>query len=100
MIAVDANGAVYPMTSKLLGGDASGFYTHGPVGAPANWAPSVGVQQDGIYFDQNNVVDTSRFSYFIEILEEDGTGAWSTTPNTWVSVTLNMTGIALLDGRA
>ena len=96
VFALSPAGLVLPMTSAIFGGDAQGF-------VPFPVQTTVGNYNTGgpfsIFFDQNNVVDVTAFNYFAEIIDEDGANTWTTTPNTYASVTCNVDSIAILDGR-
>lgn len=102
IIAIDANGNVLPLASVATGADAFGFR---PVASPATGAAwyNSGLTQLFTYTcDQNNVLDISKYSYFVEIIEESGTNAFAANANAgnlFVSVTSLIDTITLFDGR-
>lgn len=102
VIAVSASGDVIPLRRVDATTDPDGFQFFSP--APASGAAwyNGGAAQTWTY--TCNVVlpvDSSSYRYFIEFIEEAGTGAWggSTVGNTYISATVSFSNVTLFDGR-
>ena len=84
---VDALGNVTPMKSSVVGG-------YVPLPKPANPTAyhNSGATQTLTYVpDSTFIVDTSKYSYFAEIVDESGAGAL--LGNLWLAVTCNFSNI-------
>jgi hypothetical protein len=61
-------------------------------GTVAAWTDSGNVQQLTYNCNQNNVIDTAHYIYYVVIVDENGSG--SLAGNTYYGLTLNYTGVA------
>ena len=97
--AVDASGNVFPLKAPASDTDNDGFQTL-PTPASAGAYNNGNAAQEFIYVcDQNQLVDISKYSYFVEFIDESGTNAWTSTGNTLISTVTEIVGV-LLDQRS
>lgn len=70
IVRMNTAGQVFPLTSTQSGADSSGWvYMTTPTGV-SQWQPAAGLQQLVVPCDQNNVIDLSTWTYWVEIIEE------------------------------
>lgn len=102
IIAIDAQGTLFPLGAGTLY-DVGGFHA-----ISAATAPGLLYQPETVYefvytCTQNNVIDGSRFTYWLEIIEESGANCFSggvgSPGNYFVSAVSALDRIALFDGR-
>ena len=81
--------------------DVDGFVTFNPSPASAAVWYQGGANQRYTYTcNQNQIIDTSKYTYYIEIIEEGGSNSFSlTNGNTWHGVEADFTNIAVLNRR-
>jgi hypothetical protein len=95
VIAIDGQGNVMPMGSGTLF-DAGGFHAITAVSTSA--AYNALVNATFVYTcSQNNVIDRSKYTYWLEIIEESG--ANSIAGNVFISAVSFLDNITLFDGR-
>lgn len=102
VVAQDAAGVLYPLRAADTAlTDVDGFVTYNPSPATAAaWYASGANQRFTYTCNQNQVIDTSKYVYYIEIIEESGTNSFSlSNGNTWHGVETTFTTISVLDGR-
>lgn len=72
VVRQDEDGACSVLTSQAAGADPDGFvYVPTPSSAAA-WTNNLQPQELVVPCDQNNVVDVGSYSYFLELVEEQG----------------------------
>jgi len=89
VFALDANGVRTP----LLTNGNQGYTPFAP--APANntaWYAGGAIQSFTYTLDANVVIDTSKYSYWVEVVEESGSGA--AAGNVYIDATASFSGIA------
>lgn len=100
VVAVDDEGTVFPMRAIDSDTDVDGFVTPPTPATGAAWSAGGVVQSLAYGCNQNNEVDVGSFSYFVEIIDESGAGAWTTTGNLFVAALLSFDSVEVLDARA
>jgi hypothetical protein len=96
--AVDSEGNVLPLRAVDSTTDADGFVQLPTPASGAAYYNGGAVQSFTYTCNQHQIVDTSLYSYWIEIIEESGTN--SLAGNTYSGVSTSIDNITLLDGRA
>jgi hypothetical protein len=99
VIAIDTSGNQLPLRALDGSTDANGFQA---IGAPASGAVwfNAGADQTFVYTcNQNQRIDVSRYTYWLEVIDESGTNAWVTVGNSFTAVVSAFDSIVLLDGR-
>jgi hypothetical protein len=99
IVAIDANGVVLPMGAGVLY-DVGGFRAVSAATTGAAWYNG-GATQSFVYTcSQNNVIDIGKYTYWLEIIDESGAGAFTAgNGNIFVSATSYLAAITLFDGR-
>lgn len=99
--AVDVNGTLFPLrASDGTTTDANGFQPISVATTAAAYNASNANQAFVYTCNQNQVIDVSKYSYFVEIIDESGTGDWTAHPgNTFSSVSAVFTSVLGYDGR-
>lgn len=97
VFALGADGTQYPLRAADPSTDANGFIAIGTPASGAAWYNSGNPQQYTYACNQNQVIDLSKYEYFLEVIDENGTNA--KTGNVIISTTSLLSSIALLDGR-
>ena len=96
IIAVDVSGTTLQLSSTAVAApDGSVPFTPRPANATAWYAAGV-AQTVVATCDQNNVIDTSKYAYWVEVYDEMGTNAYQAAllGNTFLSVAATFTTIA------
>ncbi|MDB4945875.1 MAG: hypothetical protein JWP97_5409 [Labilithrix sp.] len=100
VIAVDVNGNVTPLRAPDgTTTDVNGWLAISTASTGALYAASLANQQALYLCTVDHVVDLSKYSYFVEVLEESGSGAWTTTGNIFTSAVGRFDQIYQFDGR-
>jgi hypothetical protein len=99
IIALDTSGNQLPLRALDASTDANGFQAIGAPATGSTWF-NAGVDQTFVYTcNQNQRIDVSKYTYWLEIIDESGSGAWVTVGNSYTSVVAAFGSIVLLDGR-
>lgn len=69
VLRIDASGNIVTLSSSATGADANGYFYATLPGTVGLWT---GNQTISLTCDQNNVVDISQYTYYVEIVEEQG----------------------------
>lgn len=72
ILRMDASGNLTALKSRASGADADGYVNIASPSSASAWYASGGVQYFSYVCDQHNVIDTSQYAYFAQILEEVG----------------------------
>lgn len=102
VVAMDKDGTLYPLRvadSTLT--DSDGYVTFTPTpDSAATWFHA-GTNQTFTYScNQNQLIDTSKYTYYVEIIEEGGSNSFSVgNGNCWRSAVATFTNIPTIDGR-
>lgn len=73
VVRANAAGQLTPLTSVAAGADSNGFIFSPKANTVATW---VGQQTITLPCDQDNVVDVGTYTYYVEIVEEQGISGW------------------------
>ncbi len=99
VIAVADDGTVYPLRAKDATTDVDGFqYLPTPLTGAAYY--NLGAIQVWTY--TCNIVlpvDSSRYIYFVEFIEESGTNSWTSSGSSFVSANTHFALLTIFDGR-
>ena len=96
IISVDVNGNILLLSSSTIAGyDGSVSFTPRPANA-AGWYAANAAQTIVATCDQNNVCDTSKYTYWVEVFDETGANCYQAAllGNTFHSVACTFTNIA------
>lgn len=104
VIRVDESGNVTPMTSVAAGGDGAGYVY---ASTPSNASLWTGQQSITVPCDQANVVDVTSYTYYLDLVEEQGLSGypWSLVMKQPVRVATTQfqvlgSGLVTIDGVA
>jgi hypothetical protein len=95
VLAVDVNGNVLTLSSTAVAGtDGSVAFTPRPANGAA-WNAAGAAQTVACTCDQNNVIDVTQYSYWVEVFDEMGTNAYQAAllGNTFLSLACTFTNI-------
>ena len=100
VVRVSADGVIEALRSEDTTTDSDGFQNFSPTPATAGaWNAAQAIQSFTYTCTQNNVIDLATYSYFLEIIEEGGTGAWASDGNIYVSTTTALSNVPRADNR-
>jgi len=101
ILRMDSQGVVQSLrASDLIETDGDGFIPFNPTpSSAANWYNGGSLKTFTYSCNQNQLIDTSKYFYYLEIVEEGGNGSYAVVGNTWRSATATFTNISLIDGR-
>lgn len=99
VIAVSVDGTVTPLRTADSTTDSDGFkYFPTPVSGAA-WYNGGAIQTFTYTCNVIKPVDVSTYSYFVEFVDESGTGSFTTTGNLYYGATVAYSAVSLFDGR-
>lgn len=102
VVAHDGEGNVIKMRPQSSDTDSDGFINWSPAPATGtSWYSSGNTQTFTYTCTQNNVIDISKYFYYVEIIEEYGTSSYAVgnSGNIWVAASALFSNITYLDNR-
>lgn len=101
VIAVDLDGTVIPQHTPDATTDIDGFQNFPTPVSGAAWVAGGAIKNYTYTCDVVQKVDTSRYEYFVEMIDESGANSYGGGGgNRWLGLTVAFAGVSIFDGRS
>lgn len=88
VVRMNASGVMDPLSDTIAGADANGYFTIPTPATGALWFNAGASQTFTVPTNINRTIDKSQYTYALQVIEEDGSGALA--GNTYYSVTVSV----------